>query len=191
MSKKGKIEVIVGPMFAGKTEELIRRVKRAKIANQNVLVFKHTIDNRYSNKGEVVSHNGEKYQCILVDSSGKITEHMENNINIDIIAIDEAQFFDKFLPVVVNDLANKGIRVICSGLDMDFKKEPFLNMAILLALADEVTKLKAVCFSCKEDANYTQRLVNGKPAKYSDPIIVVGGKESYEARCRNCHQLFK
>lgn len=191
MNKKGKIEIIVGPMFAGKTEELIRRIRRAEIAEQNILVFKHAIDKRYSNKGEVVSHNGEKYKCILVNNSEKITDYVGNNRNIDIIAIDEAQFFDKSLPLVVNNLADKGIRVICSGLDMDFKKEPFLNMAILLALADEVIKLKAVCFNCKKDANYTQRLVNGKPAKYSDPIIVVGGKESYEARCRDCHKLLE
>lgn len=187
MINKGKIKVIVRPMFAGKTEELIRRVKRAEIAEQNVLVFKHNIDNRYSDKGDIISHNGEKYECILIDNSEKVTDYIKNSDKIDIIAIDETQFFDKRLPTIVNKLADKGIKVICSGLDMDFKKEPFLNMAILLALADKVTKLKAVCFKCKEDANYTQRLVNGNPAKYFDPIIVVGGKESYEARCRNCH----
>lgn len=187
MNKKGKIEVIVGPMFAGKTEELIRRVKRAEIAEQNVIVFKHIIDDRYSKENQVITHNGVKYKCILVGKSDEILDYI--NKDTDIVAIDEAQFFDDDIPKIVEILVEKGIRVICSGLDMDFKKEPFLNMAKIMAMADNVQKLTAICFKCKGEANLTQRLINGKPAKHSDPVIMVGGKETYEARCRKCHKI--
>lgn len=182
----GWIEVVVGPMYSGKSEELIRRVKRAKIAKQKVLVFKPSIDDRYS-KADVVSHNGDKTWAIPVSSSVEILAHITNDV--DVVAIDEVQFFDENIVEVCKELADNNKRVICAGLDMDFRGEPFGFIPKLMAMAEFVNKLQAICMTCNNPATRTQRLINGEPAKYSDPIILVGALESYEARCRKCHQV--
>ncbi|MCX7951594.1 MAG: thymidine kinase [Clostridiales bacterium] len=180
----GYIEVIVGPMYSGKSEELIRRIKRAKIAKQNVLVFKPVIDDRYS-KTCVVSHTGIKEEAICISSSNEIFEHIKDTT--DVVAIDEVQFFDENIADVCKKIADKGKRVICAGLDMDFRGEPFGPIPKLLAIAEFVDKIQAICVVCGNPATRTQRLINGKPARYNDPIILVGATEAYEARCRKCH----
>lgn len=180
----GWIEVITGPMYSGKSEELIRRVRRVKIAKQKVQVFKPEIDNRYSNE-DVVSHCGDKEIAIPVKSSMDILKLIEKDTAV--VAIDEVQFFDKGILEVVNKIADEGKRVICAGLDQDFRGEPFGYMPHIIAVAEFVHKVQAVCMICGNPATRTQRLINGKPAKYDDPIVLVGAKESYEARCRKCH----
>ncbi|AUN23944.1 thymidine kinase [Clostridium botulinum] len=182
----GWIEVVAGPMYSGKTEELIRRIKRAEIAKQKVQVFKPEIDNRYS-KQDVVSHAGDKIQSVPVKSSKEILEKLLDDT--DVIGIDEAQFFDDFLVEIVSKIANNNRRVICAGLDMDFKGEPFGPMPKLMAIAEFVDKIQAVCMVCNNPATRTQRLINGKPAKKSDPVVLIGAQESYEARCRKCHRV--
>ncbi|WP_434303537.1 thymidine kinase [Clostridium botulinum] len=180
----GWIEVVAGPMYSGKTEELIRRIRRAEIAKQKVQVFKPEIDNRYS-KQDVVSHAGDKIQSVPVKSSKEILEKLLDDT--DVIGIDEAQFFDDSLVEIVSKIANNNRRVICAGLDMDFKGEPFDPMPKLMAIAEFVDKIQAVCMVCNNPATRTQRLINGKPAKKSDPVVLIGAQESYEARCRKCH----
>ena len=182
--KKGWVEVICGPMFAGKTEELIRRVRRMDYAKKKYLVFKPSIDNRYS-ETEVVSHNKKAVKAINVNKCHEIEKYLSDEIQA--IVIDEAQFFDDALIEYVRELAGRGYRVICAGLDTDFRGEPFGLMGPLMALAEQVTKLTAICTCCGNEATKTQRIINGKPAYYDDPIILVGEKESYEARCRDCH----
>ncbi len=185
-NKTGRIEVIAGCMFSGKSEELIRRLKRAQIARQKVQVFKPSIDTRYS-EIEVVSHNGEKITGIPVKDSAELYSLIDRNA--DVIGIDEAQFFDEGIVKVANKLADEGFRVILAGLDMDFRREPFGPMPNLLAIADDVQKLHAICTICGEDAMYTQRLINGQPANYNDPVIMIGASEKYEARCRKHHYV--
>ncbi len=180
------LEVVVGPMFSGKSEELIRRVRRAKIARQKVVVFKPNLDDRYS-LTEVVSHNGEKITCLGADSAGEILEKVEADVNV--VAIDEVQFFDPEIVNVCQALVRSGRRVICAGLDQDFRGEPFGQVPALLALAEEVVKLYAICHVCGGPATRTQRLIDGRPAKYDDPVIMVGSREHYEARCRWCHDV--
>ncbi|NFV14405.1 thymidine kinase [Clostridium sporogenes] len=180
----GWIEVVAGPMYSGKTEELIRRIRRAEIAKQKVQVFKPEIDNRYS-KDDVVSHAGDKIQSIPVKSSKEILEKLSDDT--DVIGIDEAQFFDNSLVEIVSKIANNNRRVICAGLDMDFKGEPFGPMPKLMAIAEFVDKIQAVCMVCNNPATRTQRIINGRPAKKSDPVVLIGAQESYEARCRKCH----
>ncbi|APQ76556.1 thymidine kinase [Clostridium botulinum] len=182
----GWIEVVAGPMYSGKTEELIRRIRRAEIAKQKVQVFKPEIDNRYS-KQDVVSHAGDKIQSVPVKSSKEILEKLSDDT--DVIGIDEAQFFDDSLVEIVSKIANNNRRVICAGLDMDFKGEPFGPMPKLMAIAEFVDKIQAVCMVCNNPATRTQRLINGKPAKKSDPVVLIGAQESYEARCRKCHRV--
>lgn len=184
----GWIEVICGSMFSGKSEELIRRIKRAQFAKQKIAVFKPEIDNRYSQK-EVVSHNGTKVIAIPVASSSHIKAF--NKDGYDIIAIDEAQFFDEKIIETVMELADEGFRVILAGLDQDFRGEPFGPMPQLLSIAEHVTKLQAVCTVCGSPASRTQRLIDGSPAGYDDPIILVGASEAYEARCRQHHKVPK
>ena len=186
INKTGRIEVIAGCMFSGKSEELIRRLKRAQIARQKVQVFKPSIDTRYS-EIEVVSHNGEKITGIPVKDSAELYSLIDKNA--DVIGIDEAQFFDDGIVKVANKLADEGFRVILAGLDMDFRREPFGPMPKLLAIADDVQKLHAICTICGEDAMYTQRLINGQPANYNDPVIMIGASEKYEARCRKHHYV--
>lgn len=186
MNKIGKIEVVTGCMFSGKSEELIRRLKRAKIAKQTVQVFKPSIDDRFSSI-EVVSHTGDKIEAIPVSESKEILGKVKKDT--DVVGIDEAQFFDDNLILVARELAKKGKRVIIAGLDMDFRGEPFGPMPKLLAIADEILKLHAICIVCGEEATMTQRLINGKPARYDDPVIMIGAAEKYEARCKAHHYV--
>lgn len=184
--KEGWIEVICGSMFSGKSEELIRRVRRATYGRLKVQVFKPAIDNRYSEQ-EVVSHNGNKVCAIPVERAMSILEQWSEDT--DIVAIDEVQFFDEDVIGVVDYLADHGVRVICAGLDQDFRGEPFEPTRTLMAMAEYVTKLQAICSVCGSPASRTQRLIDGKPASYHDPIILVGAAEAYEPRCRHCHQV--
>ena len=187
--KEGWIEVICGCMFAGKTEELLRRVRRIEFAKKDVIVFKPLIDNRYSND-EVVSHNNTKTKSINISKPSDICEYLKDNLPYAIV-IDEIQFLDESVIDVCNYYADKGVRVICAGLDKDFRGEPFGIMPKLLAIAERVTKLDAICQVCGGIATRTQRIINGEPAYYDNPVIQVGAKEQYEARCRHCHVVLK
>ena len=184
--RDGWIEIICGSMYAGKTEELLRRIKRIEYAKKTILVFKPKIDNRYSD-GEVVSHNNERVKSINISNPKDILKYIDPIPYA--IAIDEIQFLGKEVVEVCEFLANQGIRVILAGLDKDFRGEPFGIMPELLARAEYVTKLQAICQVCGAPATRTQRIINGKPAKYTDPVVLVGAKEHYEARCRHCHQV--
>jgi thymidine kinase len=188
MNHSGWIEIICGSMFSGKSEELIRRVRRTQFAKQKIAVFKPLIDNRYSEES-VVSHNGTSVIARPVANSTDIFQHI--NPEIDVIAIDEVQFFDEEIVQVAQHLANSGHRVILAGLDQDFRGEPFGQMPALMAVAEQVTKLQAVCAVCGSPASRTQRLINGEPASYYDPVIQVGAAESYEPRCRHHHEVPK
>lgn len=192
ITEKGRLEVVCGSMFSGKTEELMRRLKRAEYAKQNVLTIKHKIDDR-SGQSCIGSHDGQERFAFTIDNDQSNIEKILElaNRNIHIIGIDEIQFFPREILDVVYVLIERGKRVIAAGLDLDFRGEPFGIMPALLAVADEVTKLKAICLKCGRDAHHSQRIVNGKPAKYDDPIIMVGASESYEARCRNCFEIDK
>lgn len=187
--KVGWIECICGSMFSGKSEELLRRIKRGLIAKQKVLLFKPTIDNRYE-ADKVSTHNGNSFESICIENIEEIYNYIQNE-KYDIIGIDEVQFFDEKIIDVLTDLANSGVRVIVAGLDMDFKGEPFYPVPEIMAISEIVTKLHAVCSKCGSEASRSQRLINGHPAKYDDPIVVVGASESYEARCRHCHEVEK
>lgn len=184
----GQIEVICGSMFCGKTEELIRRVRRAVIARQTIQVFKPKLDDRYGVQN-ITSHTGTNHQAIVVETSTDILALIEPDTTV--VAIDEVQFFDNGIVNVAEQLAAQGMRIICAGLDLDFRGEPFGPMPQLLCRAENVTKLHAICVECGEEASRTQRLVNGKPARYDDPIIFVGAHEAYEARCREHHVVVK
>jgi thymidine kinase len=173
-------------MFCGKTEELIRRLRRAVIAKQQVQVFKPEIDKRYD-QVKVISHGGAAFDAVPIRSSADILELVRPETTV--VGIDEAQFLDSRVVDVAKGLADNGIRVIVSGLDLDFRGEPFGSMPILLALAEHVDKLEAICMVCGEPATRTQRLVNGKPANYNDMVVVVGAAELYEARCRKHHEV--
>ncbi|ATH93585.1 thymidine kinase [Bacillus glycinifermentans] len=186
MKQSGWLELICGSMFSGKSEELIRRVKRATFAKQEVKVFKPAIDNRYS-RDSIVSHNGTAIVCHSITSPKEIFEHISEKT--DVIGVDEVQFFDETIVAALNSLADQGYRVIAAGLDQDFRGEPFGVVPDLMALAETVTKLQAVCSVCGSPASRTQRLINGKPASYHDPIILVGASEAYEARCRHHHEV--
>ncbi|MGB7341119.1 MAG: thymidine kinase [Phototrophicaceae bacterium] len=183
---QGQIEVVCGSMFSGKTEELIRRVRRAIIAKQNVQVFKPQVDDRYG-IDEVTSHNGQNVKAVPLAEAHLILENINDETTV--VAIDEAQFFDDGIIEVVERLANNGMRVLIAGLDTDFRGEAFGQMPQLMARAEEVTKLRAICVVCGHQATRTQRLVNGQPAYYDDPIILVGAQESYEPRCREHHAV--
>lgn len=182
--QKGWIEVITGPMYAGKSEELIRRVTTLSFAHKKIVAFKPKIDNRYD-KSKIAAHNGNKYEAFAISQAKEILEHIDSSVQV--VAIDEIQFFDESILPLVENLANMGARVICAGLDLDFRGKPFGIMPSLLAEAEIVTKLEAACTVCGYGATRSQRMVNGQPAKYTDPIVLVGAKESYEARCRKHH----
>jgi len=184
--KCGSIECICGGMFSGKSEELIRRVRRAAYGKQKVQVFKPMIDNRYD-VDSVVSHDGKSIEARPIEWSKDILSLVEEDT--DVVAIDEIQFFDDSIVTVVKILADRGKRVIFAGLDMDFRGEPFHPVPELMAIAESVTKLNAICVICGNPASRTQRLIDGKPAAYTDPVIMVGAAESYEARCRDCHEV--
>ncbi|QLK86521.1 thymidine kinase [Staphylococcus sp. 17KM0847] len=180
----GWIECITGSMFSGKSEELIRRLRRGVYAKQKVVVFKPMIDDRY-HKEKVVSHNGNAIEAINITNAKEIWQH--DFKGVDIIGIDEIQFFDREIVDIAQSLAAKGYRVITAGLDMDFKGEPFDPVPEMLAVSEHITKLQAVCAVCGASSSRTQRLIDGKPAKVDDPIILVGANESYEPRCRAHH----
>jgi thymidine kinase len=182
----GWIEIVCGSMFSGKTEELIRRVRRARIAKQKVQVFKPALDERYHAEA-VASHNGLRWQAVPIGNAREILDRLEAETTV--VAVDEVQFFDWEISEVCGELAQQGLRVILAGLDMDFRGEPFGPMPLLMAEAEEVTKLQAICVICGAPASRTQRLIDNLPAAYDDPVILVGGSESYEARCRHCHEV--
>jgi thymidine kinase len=188
MKQTGWVEVICGSMFSGKSEELIRRVRRTQFAKQKIVVFKPQLDNRYA-KEAVVSHNGTSFNAIPISRSTDIFDYID--AAVDVIAIDEIQFFDEEIMKVVQQLADSGHRVIAAGLDQDFRGEPFGPMPALMAVAESVTKLQAVCAVCGSPASRTQRLINDRPASYHDPIILVGASEAYEPRCRHHHEVPK
>lgn len=182
----GWTEVIAGPMFSGKSEELIRRVGRAVLAKQAVQVFKHAIDDRYARLA-VASHAGRTLEAELVSSAAELLARLAPDTQV--VAIDEAQFLDDAIVEVATALAERGVRVVLAGTDTDFRGVPFGAMAALMAVAEEVTKLRAICVVCGELACRNQRLVDGRPAPWNAPVIQVGGSESYEARCRHCHDV--
>jgi len=182
----GSVEVVTGSMFSGKTDELIRRLRRATIARQKVQVFKPAIDERYGLQ-QVTSHAGSAYQAIPVKSAADILPQLAEDTTV--VGIDEAQFFDPEIVSIVQSLAERGIRVIVAGLDRNFRAEPFGSMPILMAIAEKVDKYQAICMVCGEAACRTQRLVDGRPAYFEDPVVIVGASEMYEARCRQHHEV--
>ena len=184
--RSGSLTVISGSMFSGKTEELIRLSRRALYARRSVQVFKHAIETR-SEHDEIRSHNGIPHEAIPVTSSEDLLEKVDPAT--DVVAIEEAQFFDVGIIEACRHLADGGYDVLVAGLDMDFRGEPFGPMPGLLAGADEIVKLRAICARCGRDAARSQRLIDGRPAPASAPIILVGAEESYEARCRHCHEV--
>lgn len=183
----GQIELICGSMFSGKTEELIRRIRRAVIAKQKVQVFKPAVDSRYHVQ-RVTSHNGIDFDAFPVALAKDIEANLEPDTTV--VAIDEVQFFDEGVIEVCELLAEDGHRVICAGLDMDFRGIPFGPMPQLMARAEQVRKLHAICVICGNEASRTQRLIDGRPASLDDPVVLVGAAEVYEARCRECHEVF-
>lgn len=185
---RGRIEIICGSMFSGKTEEMIRRLRRAVIARQRVQAFKPAIDSRYHVE-KVTSHNGLYFEAQPVGRSTDILAAVDPAT--DVVGIDEIQFFDDGIVAVCETLAESGKRVICAGLDLDFRGLPFGSMPALLAQAEDVSKLHAICVVCGEDASRTQRLIEGRPAAFDDPVVMVGAAEVYEARCRKCHQVLE
>jgi thymidine kinase len=187
--ESGWIEVICGVMFSGKSEELIRRVRRAMIARKEVQVFKSHLDARYAGIYQVSSHDGRTTEAIPVDTPEQIVRTLSERTQV--VAIDEAQFLDASIVEVVTTLAGRGKRVILAGTDTDFRGEPFGPMPQLLAVAEVVDKLHAICVVCGNPASRNQRLIGGKPARYDSPTIMVGSAEAYEARCRRCHAVPK
>ena len=180
----GWLEVICGPMFSGKSEEMIRRLRRAEIAGQRVVIFKPRIDDRYD-VADVVSHAGARMQAVPVSSVAEVVEHAKG---FDVIGIDEVQFFEPAIVARALEFADGGARVVVAGLDQDFRRLPFGPIPELLSHAEFVDKLQAVCHRCGGPATTTQRLVDGRPAPYSGETVLVGAAEQYEARCRGCHE---
>lgn len=186
-AKTGILEVICGPMFSGKSEELIRRLRRAKIAKQEVAIFKHAFDNRHDT-ADIRSHNGNALPGFATANVQEIFTCAQDN-NVQVVGIDEVQFYAMDIIPVICDLIQAKRRVIVSGLDLDFRGVPFGPMPTLLAIADTITKLQAICTACGDDAHFSQRFVNNQPAKYHDPIVQVGAQETYQARCRGCFSI--
>jgi len=192
MRHKGSLEVICGSMFSGKTEELMRRLKRAEYAKQKTITIKHHIDDRKSFSC-IVSHDGNQRDAYPLGDTASSVEGLLTlaKDEVHVVGVDEVQFFPEQMIDVIERLIDNGKRVIVAGLDMDFRGEPFSIVPTLMAMADEVTKLRAICMKCGRDANFTQRLINGQPANYEDPTILVGARECYECRCRDCHVMEK
>ncbi len=188
-AQEGWVEVVSGVMFSGKSEELLRRVRRALIARRRVQVFKSHLDDRYAGVFRISSHDGSELEAHPVSSSTQIAEMVRPDTQV--VAIDEAQFLDDGVVSVVNALADRGVRVVVAGTDMDFRGEPFGPIPQLLAIAEKIDKLHAICVVCGDLATRNQRLIDGKPAPAEGPTIQVGGAESYEARCRKCHEVPK
>ena len=190
--RKGRLEVITGSMFSGKTEELMYRLRRAEFAKKKVITIKHEIDNRKSYSC-IVSHDGGVREAFPIGSCEEGVKTLLTLIDpsVDVIGIDEIQFFPDQTVPIIQLLVDHGKRVILAGLDMDFRGEPFGIVPTLMAIADEVVKSRAICVVCGDEANFTQRLINGLPARFDDPTILVGGSECYEARCRGCYSIDK
>jgi thymidine kinase len=186
-TRPGWIEIIAGVMFSGKSEELIRRVRRAAIARKQIQVFKSHLDTRYAGLYSVVTHDGLTVEADAVDSAQEIMRRWRPGT--EVVAVDETQFLDDGIVPVANALADRGVRVILAGTDTDFRGEPFGAMPTLMAVAEVVDKFQAICVVCGGPATRNQRLLDGRPAPWSSPVIVVGGRESYEARCRHCHRV--
>ena len=186
MKKLGKITVVCGSMFAGKSEELIRLARRALYAKKRVQVFKPSVDSRYD-EAKVVTHMGVQHEAVPVGSVAELVEKVRPDT--EVLLIEEAQFFDRTLVEHVVAWADSGIEVVCAGLDQDFRRVAFGPMPELLAAADEVIKLRAICMKCGAPASHTYRMIDGKPAHWNDPVILIGATESYEARCRNCFRI--
>ena len=186
-AQDGWVEVVSGVMFSGKSEELLRRVRRALIARKQVQVFKSHLDDRYGGVQRISSHDGTQVEAVPVSTPLQIAEQVRPET--EVVAIDEAQFLDPGVVTVANRLADLGVRVIVAGTDMDFRGEPFGSMPELLAVAERVDKLHAICVRCGDLATRNQRLLDGRPAPAEGPTIQVGGAESYEARCRACHEV--
>jgi thymidine kinase len=186
MSTKGSLEVVCGSMFSGKSEELIRRLRRAEFAKQKIMVFKHSLDTRKTTK-HVISHNSNKIAALAIRDPQEILTYVNDTTNL--IGIDEVQFFDLSIINVILKLVDSGKNVIVAGLDLDFRGVPFGPMPTLMALSDKTLKLKAICVCCGHDAHHSQRMVNGEPAKFNDPIILPGAEEHYQARCRSCFKI--
>ncbi|MGI8508883.1 MAG: thymidine kinase [Gemmatimonadaceae bacterium] len=183
----GWVEVVAGVMFSGKSEELIRRIRRALIARKRVQVFKSRLDERYSGINAVSSHDGRTVEAIPVDTAAQIASRLDPTAQV--IGIDEAQFLDAGIVTLVTSLAESGRRVIIAGTDTDFRGDPFGMMPQLMAIAESVDKLHAICVLCGGPATRNQRLIDGKPAPYESPQIMVGAADRYEARCRMCHSV--
>jgi len=182
----GSVEVITGSMFSGKTDELIRRLRRAKIARQQVQVFKPSIDDRFGME-KLASHAGTEFEATPIGQPRQIFEMLDSETTV--VAVDEAQFFDESICETVQTLAERGLRVLVAGLDTDFRADPFGPMPRLMAQAERVDKLHAICMVCGGLASRTQRLIDGEPARYDDPVVVIGANELYEARCRQHHEV--
>jgi len=182
----GTLIVITGSMFAGKSEELIRQVRRALYARKKVQVFKSALDNRWDSAA-IATHNGVRFEAMPVSSSAELEQLVDPDT--EVIAIEEVQFFDEGIVALCDRWADQGKTVIVAGLDQDFRGQPFGFMPVLLALADEVIKLRAICARCGQLASKTQRLVDGRPASWDEPTILIGAAEKYEARCRRCHRV--
>lgn len=189
--KRGNLEVICGSMFSGKTEELMRQLQRYEYAKQRILTISHKIDIRHG-KDIISSHAGGQRTAISIDGTPDgVSRIITLASESDVVGIDEVQFFPQIIISVIKTLIENGKQVVAAGLDLDFRGEPFGVIPPLMAIADKVTKLKAICVVCTEDAYQSQRLVNGKPAKFDDPTILVGAAECYEARCRSCFYIDK
>jgi len=186
-ARHGWIEVVAGVMFSGKSEELIRRVRRALIAGRRVQLFKSHLDDRYGGQFRISSHDGREIDADPVSSSVQVAGKVRPSTQV--VAVNEAQFLDDGICAVVDALADAGVRVIVAGTDMDFRGEPFGPMGPLLARAERIDKLTAICVVCGDPATRNQRLIDGEPAPAEGPTIHVGGSESYEARCRRCHAV--
>ena len=188
-SSGGWIEVIAGVMFSGKSEELMRRVRRATIARKRVQVFKSHLDDRYGGLYNVSSHDGRDLEAIPVDSASQIAQQLDPMAQV--VAVDEVQFLDAGIIALATALAERGRRVVLAGIDTDFRGEPFGAMPQLMAVAEQVTKLHAICVLCGNPASRNQRLIDGKPARWDSATIMVGAAQSYEARCRACHRVVR
>ncbi|MCE2767259.1 MAG: thymidine kinase [Armatimonadota bacterium] len=188
MKPLGKLTVVCGSMFAGKSEELIRLARRALYAKRKIQVFKPSIDDRY-HQTMVVSHQGVSFEAETVNGVNELRKKLQSDVQM--VLIEEVQFFDISIVELCVELADKGVEVIVAGLDQDFRRQPFGPMASLLIAADEVVKLRAICMKCGQTASHTYRMVDGKPARWDDPIVLIGATESYEARCRNCFEIRK
>lgn len=187
MKKPGQITVVCGGMFAGKTEELIRLARRALYAKKKVQVFKPTVDSRY-HESMVVTHEGAQHEAVAVASAAELVSLVKPETQV--VFVEEAQFFERSIVDFAVQWADSGREIVLAGLDQDFRREPFGPMGELLVVADEVVKLRAICMNCGAPASHTYRVIDGKPARWNDPVILIGATERYEARCRTCYKIY-